>query len=49
MELPPSLGLLRCIRALRVFRLFKRVASLKSGNIDYEDFREDLRSISKNR
>ena len=27
----------------------KRVASLKSGNIDYEDFREDLRSISKNR
>ena len=28
-ELPPSLGLLRCIRALRVFRLFKRVASLK--------------------
>ena len=28
-ELPASLGLLRCIRALRVFRLFKRVASLK--------------------
>ena len=24
----------------------KRVASLKSGNIDYEDFREDLRSTS---
>ena len=27
----------------------KRVASLKSGNIDYDDFREDLRSISNNR
>ena len=28
-QLPPSLALLRCVRALRVFRLFKRVESLR--------------------